>query len=211
MGMFDTVVVKVAIPVPEELKDKGIDFSKEDYQTKDLDNSLGLYEISLEGRLMHLDQNRVWVPTDDDFLGGAFEVESEDWKDTQYHGNLLFYSSYCDSPEYNWEYGKDSDQMTWNEILEIEGYDWWVEYLAVFDKGQLRDISLHSSEKTPIRVRLGNNKEWAEKRERENLLLGARASRILKKIPGWRGFIRGCSRLESKVHEKLSRLLMKLS
>jgi len=211
MGMFDTVKVKVALPVPAEFTRTDFNWNEQDYQTKDLDNCLGLYEISPEGRLLYLDQNRVWAPDDDSLIGGYYKVESENWKDTNFHGNIVFYTSYCDKPGYRWDFGKGGEQMSWTEILEVEGYDWWVEFLAVFDSGQLREIKLHKTEKTPIRVRLGNNKEWDDKRKQEGSRLTRRLGAKLKKIPGWKTAMRTGYRVEQKVHEKVSRFLMNLS
>lgn len=211
MGMFDTLRVKVPLPIPDDLKREGFDWNSEDYQTKDLENCLGLYEISPEGRLMYLDQQRAWVPDDEDFLGGHFKVETENWKDTHFHGNLTFYTSYCEKPEFRWDYGKGSSQMSWNDILELEGFDWWIEFEAVFDSGKLREIKVKKTEKTPIRVRLGSSKEWDERRERESRQFPACLALKLKRIPGWNKFVRGSCRLEQKIHEKVSRFLMKLS
>jgi hypothetical protein len=211
MGMFDTVVVKVALPVPEELRAKGFGEGTEDYQTKDLDNSLGLYEISAEGRLMHLDQERAWVADDKAFLGGYFEVQSEEWKDTHYHGNLFLYTSFCEDPAHHWDYGKGAEQMSWDDILKIDTHDWWVEFVAIFSHGHLQEIKLHKAEKTPIRMRLGGNKQWAENMEKEERKFPACLSRHLRRIPGWRGFVRSLSKIEQKTHDKVSRFLLKIS
>lgn len=211
MGMFDTVNVKVDLPVPDGLNREGFNWKDSDFQTKDLDNSLALYEITTSGRLMRLDQDNVWVPDDDAFLGGHFDVKSEEWRDAHYHGNLLFYTSYCEKPEYRWEYEKGADQMSWSDILELDGYDWWVEFEAVFDSGQLREIKLSKAEKTPIRIRLGSSKEWAVKRETEAHKFPLKLVQQLKKIPGWKTVTRGSSRIEQKIHEKVSRFLLKIS
>jgi hypothetical protein len=211
MGMFDNIRVKKQLPLDEDLGKLDTDWGKELFQTKDLDNALDLYEISEEGRLRHLRQSREWKADPTAPLGGFYEVVSEVWEEVPFHGVVRFYTSHCDSPELDYDFINHHEQMSWEDIMETEGYDWWIEFEAVFNHGHVGEIKLSKTEKSLIRKRLAGNKEWAQRHQLEESRLFNRCVRKLRKIPGYRGLTRNLSRLEQKFHEKISSCLRKIS
>jgi hypothetical protein len=214
MGMFDSLKVSRDLPVSDEVAKLGIQWAEEVFQTKDLDNILGYYEITKDGRLRQLRSRLGWAEGEDQGAGGEAELphdESEEWVYVNHHGRVRFYAGHCDSPEYRWDYSKDSAQMSWADIMGVEGYDWWIEFEATFDNGLVREIKMLPVEKCPIRVRLANSKEWAERRDAEDRKPCARLARQLRRIPGWRKFIRGVIRAESAGHTAVSTVLHKIA
>jgi hypothetical protein len=213
MGMFDNITVKLELPLTEELKALDIDWKEEVFQTKDLDNLLDLYEITEEGKLKHLAQEREWKKDDSSFLGGHLDVVSEKWEELPYHGVVRFYTSHCDSPKYNDEFysGEKKPPMSWQEIFDTPGFDWWIEFLAIFDNGAIKEIRIEKIDKTPISARLAANKEWELRREMRDKELVNRIVKRLKKIPGYNSIIRCLYRAEQKCHDKLSGVLRKIS
>jgi len=71
MGMFDTIYCRR--PLPDGLK-------AEDFQTKNLHNTLSVYEIGADGRLREL------------VIDNNANLSSEDTRDTGFHGVLRFYT-----------------------------------------------------------------------------------------------------------------------
>ncbi len=71
MGMFDTIYCRQ--PLPDGL-------TAEDFQTKNLHNTLSVYEIGADGRLREL------------AVDSNGNVVSEDNRDTGYHGVLRFHT-----------------------------------------------------------------------------------------------------------------------
>lgn len=211
MGMFDSLKVLTELPVEGEVAGLGVDWKNEVFQTKDLDNILGYYEIASDGRLRNLRDRAGWAEDDDGVEASIQDPAPEDWDYVDFHGRILFYTGHCDSPERKWDYSMDSSQMSWADIMQIEGYDWWIEFEATFDSGHLRGIKMVKSEKTTVRSRLANSKEWAERGERDGRRLSSKVRAQLKRVPGWRKSIRAVISFESAVHSSLSRLLYRLA
>jgi hypothetical protein len=211
MGMFDNLKVKVPLPLNNDLSSLKVDWTEEIFQTKDLENAMELYEITPEGKLKYLKQEREWEKDETSFLGGYLAVKSEEWVEIPYHGVILFYTSGCDKPDLNPDLLFDSESMSWEEVVTTEGYDYWIEFIATFDVGNLKGITLEKVEKTPIRVRLASNKEWGEKRRIEESKLFNKVIRKLRKIELYRDATRCLSRLEQKGHELLSQAIRKIS
>lgn len=204
--MFDNIIIKISLPLNQELSKLELNWSEEVFQTKDLENLLDTYEITPEGRLRHLVQNREWKKDENPTtpMGGHLELISEHWEDVSYHGVVSFYTSYCDKPNLDNDLLTDPEKMSWEEIFQTEGNDWWIEFLAIFDDGHTREIRLHKVEKTAISARLARNKEWCIKREMKENKMGYKIIRRLRKIPGYNILTRKISRIEQKCHEKVS-------
>jgi len=213
MGMFDNIVVKMNLPLGDSLKDLKIDWSEEVFQTKDLDNGLELYEISPEGHLRFLKIEREWKKDEDSPLGGYLEPKSEEWVEIPFHGVIRFYTTHCDNPEFDDELERPQTkhEMTWQDVFLTKGNDWWIEFMAIFNKGVVTEIRLERAERTPISARLASQKEWELRRELKEKEPFNKFVRFLKKIPGYRTATRGAYRLEQRLHEKLSRGLLKIS
>ncbi len=211
MGMFDSLKVKMDLPVSGEALNFDIDWKNEVFQTKDLDNCLDYYEIGEDRQLRQLESRRGWVKDDEVESGADDTPAGDDWINCNYHGIIRFYTGYCDNPDFRWDYSKDGDQMTWAEVVAVEGWDWWVEFQGTVDDGKVRDIKMLPLEKTAIRVRLASSKEWAARRDMENRTIGAKITRLARRIPGWRTGLRAVIKAESALHNRLSRALYKLS
>lgn len=209
MGMFDSLKVLAEVPVTGEASGLGISWKDEIFQTKDLDNILGYYEITVDGRLRKLRGRVGWA--EGDSVDSEAMGEGEEWEYVNFHGRVRFYTSHCDNPAHRWDYSLGSSQMSWSDIMEVEGHDWWLEFEATFDNGNLREIKMMDPEKTTIRARLANSKEWAERREAEAGRLGSRLARELRKIPGWKKGVRAVIKVEGAVHSSISRLLHRLA
>ena len=79
MGRFDTLHCDYPLPDPE--------FQNEDFQTKDLGETLGHYRITKDGRLWRLPRRVNPFAKDTPSSDAADEPE-----DTNYHGDLYFYT-----------------------------------------------------------------------------------------------------------------------
>lgn len=134
MGMYDTIIVVENLPLTEEMKELGLDILllNGDFQTKDLDNTLGVYVIQGGRLFLKRYKTEEWVPGDEkspkwiDRIG-YLKREDEYLDPVGYHGTILFY----------------------HYIDDINGkWDCWVEYKATFTEGQLSKIELVKFEKT---------------------------------------------------------------
>jgi hypothetical protein len=211
MGMFDTIFIKKKLPLTKELKKLDIKWEEIDFQTKDLENLLDTYEITKSGKLRHLWQERKWVDDDSAFLKGYLDVVREEWRDVNFHGTINFYTSYCDNNSYHWDFiNDDPEQMSWEDIELIQGYDWWVEFEAYFTKGKLEDIKLIKVTKDPISERIKNNKIWAEKRAVENKKISRKVVSFLRKFNWYRTLIRYIIKGTNSLHNALTKVLYKL-
>lgn len=138
MGMFDYLICQVRLPVPDELKNCQLDWTREIYQTKSLDNLLFTYLISKDGFLLR-DAN----PEKNG--GSAVEFHEDNWGlDYQgserangmenalalidykidYHGYIVFYTIVQDIKH------------------EDNNKDCRVEFIAKFTDGKLQNIDL---------------------------------------------------------------------
>lgn len=210
MGMFDSLIVKKKLPLTKELKALDVNWEKEVFQTKDLENLLDTYEITKSGKLKHLWQEREWKDDDSAFLKGYLDVVKEEWRNVDFHGTINFYTSLSDDEKYHWDFLGEPEQLTWEEIDEIEGNDWWIEFEAYFTKGKLDEIKLIKASKEPIKDRIKNNKEWSEKRAIENKKLHKRIVSFLRKFSLYRALIRYTIRFVNSVHSKLTYVLYRM-
>ncbi len=209
--MFDNIFVKKKLPLTKELKALNIKWEEEPFQTKDLESLMETYEITKSGKLRYLWQERVWKDDDNAFLKGYMDVVKEEWRDVDFHGTINFYTSYCDNNNYGWDYiNDDPEQITWDDIELIQGYDWWIEFEAYFTKGKLDSIKLIKVTNEPISERIKNNKIWSEKRAAENKKLSRRVVGFLRKFACYRSLIRLLLRSVNKAHSCLTKALYRL-
>jgi hypothetical protein len=133
MGMFDNIICKAPLPLPEdigELKDLKIIWDEEIFQTKDLDNALGSYTIHKDGTLTFEEYDREWVKYPEKeqkkhFMDGYFKVKRQWTTKKAYHGEIFFYTNYL-----------------------CETKDYWIEFKATFTDAKLSNIELHKFEET---------------------------------------------------------------
>lgn len=156
--MFDNIKVQVDLPLPEELAKTDIQWKEYTFQTKDLDNCLGEYWISKEGKLFEHVVEREYVPFTKEELKTKNVRPWELWKDViekeardveqSYHGSITFYT-------YE-EYPTTSDQK--------ELKDFWVEFVAYFIYGQLDKIELKQFRFEQSHKQF--NKKWEEEHQK---------------------------------------------
>ena len=107
MGMFDEI--RCEYPIPDAEVQDAL------FQTKDFDCQLHLYTITKEGRLIHHDGHLELVSEEERPYYGKPEWEKPLFKlagsmrfvpdgdvDTNYHGDVIFYTSAGKRPNYEW-------------------------------------------------------------------------------------------------------------
>jgi len=154
MGMFDTIVVADKLPASQEMIDLGLDTNNHDFQTKDLDNALALYNIQSGRLLLQRFKIEEWVEGDPKAKGvmgrlGYLDRKEPYYEDTNYHGTITFYHFINDV--------KDK-------------WDCWFEYEASFTHGQLDGFKLIKFEKEDNSIRLNREKEWRERYAKQEAL-----------------------------------------
>jgi hypothetical protein len=138
MGMFDYIICKAALPIPEELANLGIDRAKDRFQTKSLDSTMTTYRITEDGMLLEevveeeyvlyteeeleLERPKPWSVVKDVIIKNRYD------KPLDYHGVIVFYT--------NVEYTEEEDM--------------WLEFSAYLIYGKLDKIEL--SRKNTMRV-----------------------------------------------------------
>ena len=155
MGMFDVIVVKRKLPLTKEIKKAfpDTDWSKEEFQTKDLHNTLSAYTI--KGTSLYYDKVdgeyvRVKSETEENKLRKQkrfcwpykFVESSRKTVKEPFHGTINFY-----------HYKDDKDNNTWN-----------IEFDVTFTAGKLQSIKLVKAEITSTaEENAAREKEWQEK------------------------------------------------
>lgn len=178
--MFDEIIVKQELPLPEELKKLNIDWKNHRFQTKDFDNCLLEYILTEEGRLVeHIIEREYIYYTEEEKKSKKLkpwdlwkDVIEKDvrYEDVNYHGAFTFYTY------------EDFD----------ENYDFWIDLKAYFSYGKLDKIELVEYKKEPSRKI--SNKQFEEERkqaERHPWNVFKRAASYF----GWRWFWRRASGL----------------
>lgn len=140
MGMFDDIVCKYKLPLPED--PKGFTGST-NFQTKDLDCALKRYEIHEDGSLHVQQQEGEYVPPDKKAKGlvgriGYYKV-TKTWLEPLKITNTI----------------RINDYQTPNDT----DYDYWVSYDIVFIDGQIKDVKLVEFEATPNEKRKKSDEE----------------------------------------------------
>ena len=133
--MFDNIKCERELPLNEELKSLNLEWSKVEFQTKDLDNCLSYYRITPEGDLVEdVKEYEYTYYTKEELkekghkpwnLIKETKVVNEYVKHIDFHGKILFY-----------------DIIDLNEEETL-----WVDFNAYFVYGKLDKIELANTEK----------------------------------------------------------------
>jgi hypothetical protein len=140
MGMYDSVKVLYKLPMPENPLGY---VASEGFQTKDLDNTLSLYQINEKGELYLQKSNTRWVegnPKSSSIMGrlGYAEVLQSWLERCWHHGEICIY-----------------------DFKHTEGdYDYWIEYKITYSKGEFSDVELLKFEATPNGNRKKSDEEF---------------------------------------------------
>ena len=121
MGMFDDIVCKYPLPLPEDTKG----FHPCGFQTKDLDNALDCYEIREDGTIWLRECEREY--TDGDPNGKTFLEKFGIVKETKVWWTQVKLTKTINM--YTYQHGDGQ-------------YDYWVEFVIEFVDGVLNKIEL---------------------------------------------------------------------
>ena len=142
MGMYDDIVCKYPLPLPEDSKG----FVPLRFQTKDLDNALDCYEIREDGTLWLRECEREYTEgnPDDKTWSEKFGIVKETkvwWTHVKTTRTIRMYdyNNYNDGP-----------------------YDYWVEFEIVFIDGVIDKINLVKFEATDNSKRKENDRKFME-------------------------------------------------
>lgn len=123
MGMYDTIVCKYPLPMPDNPKGYS---GSDDFQTKDLDLSLSNYTIDENGQLFIHRFEGEWEPGNkdaDSFIGklGYFKTTKKWIEQLNTTITVIFY---------DYQQSNNTD------------YDYFIEYEAVFVNGKITSVKL---------------------------------------------------------------------
>ena len=150
MGMFDYVYCEYPLPLPEEAKDfkdwngfkKGVitplDWEKFEFQSRDFGRLLEKYTIEEDGQIYKEIIERELV---EDGKGDVTMVERNGGIEKVTHtGEVYFYGMHME-----------------------EEYDYWIEFKALFWKGDLKEIHLEAWEKEDNKKRIQSQEKIFKK------------------------------------------------
>lgn len=204
--MFDVIYCKKALPLSKELKALKRDWTKDDFQTKDLENLLYNYEITKTGKLRMCEVEREWVDDENSFLKGHMKEVSSKWVDTTFTGVVRFYTSFSTTEE-NWHC---MSNFTGIDPKKITGDDWWVEFSATIINGRVKKIELLEARSTPATDRIYREMEWSARMNAEEAKLSRRIVRSLRKFSIYRTLIKNARLGADKAHRSIINILFKL-
>ncbi len=143
MGMFDSVIIKYKLPLPNE----SYGYTGTDqFQTKDLENALDTYELREDGTLWRQDRETEWVEGD---KKGKSIIDR--------FGHLKTIKSWWTKINITQTIKAYSYERTDGE------YDYSIDYKIIFIEGTVKSVELEKFEAIPNEWRKQNNKMWMEK------------------------------------------------
>jgi hypothetical protein len=174
MGMFDTILIKRKLPLNKELKKAfpDTDWSKEGFQTKDIENTMTTYTIKGTGLYFDkVDGEMVRTMTEQDEKKARkskrwvwpyeFVESGRETVKVPYHGTINFY-----------HYKDDADGNTWD-----------IEFDAVFNTGKLTNIKLAKGEiSSTAEENAAREKHWKDQLAAHEAHPWTRTKRALNKI-----------------------------
>ena len=142
MGMFDDIVCKYPLPLPEDTKG----FRPYGFQTKDLDNVLDCYEIREDGTLWLRECEREY--TDGNPNGKTWSEKIGSVKETKVWWTRVKLTKKINM--YTYHQGENE-------------YDYWVEFVVEFVDGIINKIELKKFDVTNNTERKENFRQHIEK------------------------------------------------
>lgn len=133
MGMFDYVICEKKLPIPQTVLDDCPDekWDEIQFQTKSFDSTLDDYEISEEGVLYIHDFELRIDEGEQTAFGPKTERIDKGILEREYTGEIDFYGDFV---------GKENDH--------------WLEFKALFWKGELKELSLSKHEQDDPQERI---------------------------------------------------------
>lgn len=141
MGMYDDIVCKYHLPLPEDTKG----FHPCGFQTKDLENALDCYEIREDGTLWLRECEREYI--DGDPKGKTWSEKIGLVKETKVWWTPVKLTKSINM--YTYQHGEDQ-------------YDYWVEFVILFMDGVIQKIELKKFNATDNTKRKENNRKHIE-------------------------------------------------
>ena len=191
--MFDTIIVKKDLPLPEEIKSLSIDWKTYSFQTKDLENCMLDYVITEDGKLLEHVVEREYIEYTEEEkkfkdhrpwnLWKDVVVKSERYEEVNHHGIIMF----CAYDNFD------------------ETQDFWMDFKAYFVYGKLDKIELVEFKKQQSHKI--TNKEIDDKRKREQKLPWNVFKRWASYV-GWRWFWKKVSRCCYNLSQTFSMMQM---
>ena len=158
MGMFDGIVCEYELPLPEELGELSeINWGEFEFQTKSLENTLDRYTIEDDGQIYREKTTQEIIEDEEHPNGGYVKISENGIEKSFFTGELAFH--------------------TW---IPQEEHDYYIEFKALFWKGDLKEIERTEWEKKDNLHR----KEEEKKHEdlHEKLTRKAKEQSLFKKI-----------------------------
>ena len=143
MGMFDDIECKYPLPMPND--PKGYTGSNH-FQTKDLDNSLSLYEIREDGT--------IWR---------KFVTKSEYVEDDKKSKSIMGRIGYLKSLEHEYRQQFDITNIRMYDYMQTEGeYDYNIDYEVNFENGVVKNVKIVNFKATDNKSRKERDAKWKE-------------------------------------------------
>lgn len=175
--MFDSIYVEVKLPIPSPVNKLKINWKKEEFQTKDLENLMHKYRINKAGQLMLLTQKTKWVE-DNSRFGGYFDVISERWNKSSHTGEVIFYTTICSNPE---QKEKDFFEFVSQEKIDsANGFDYSLDFKAKFIDGKLKNIEFLKIDIYPIKEYLIAHNKWVQEAKEKQAKLSYKIKTFFK-------------------------------
>jgi hypothetical protein len=161
MGMYDDIVCKYPLPLPEDTKG----YIAESFQTKDLDCGLDSYEIREDGTLWLRECEREHI--DGDANGKTFSEKFGIIKETKVW----------------WTHVKTTRTIRMYDYQNNDGgvYDYWVEFEVVFIDGVIDKIKLIKFEINDNTKRKELHKQHMEELKKQKAVESAMFYRLIIK------------------------------
>ena len=187
--MFDSLYVEVKLPIPSPVDKLKINWKKEEFQTKDLDNLMHKYRINRAGQLLFLDQETEWVKDDSPSLfGGYLNVISERWIKSNYTGKVVFYTTVCSNPEQ--KENSFFELVPEDQIDSADGFDYSLDFEAKFIDGKLKDVKFIRVDSFPIREHLITHNKWVTVRQEKEARLSYKIKSFFQRNIPNRGYFK---------------------
>jgi hypothetical protein len=173
MGMFDTIIVSRKLPLSKELRKAfpDTDWSKEDFQTKDLQENMQTYHLNSKG-LFHVKIEGEYVRT---------MTEEEEKKEKKTKKWVWPYEFREDSRKLIKQYVTQTVNF-YHTVNDKAGNTWWIEFEAIFTKGKLTDLKLDRAEiMTTAEDNAANEKKWKDSLEAYERHPWTKTKKILNK------------------------------
>jgi len=149
MGMYDSIVCKYPLPMPDDPKGYS---GSDDFQTKDFDQSLATYTIDENGQLFIHRYEGEWEPGNKDsksFIGkiGYFKTTKKWLEELKTTTTIIFY---------DYIHSQNTD------------YDYFIEYESVFVNGKITSVKLIKFEATDNAERKRKDIEFNEQMKKHH-------------------------------------------